>query len=147
MRDRFSISRSEDMMRFREDDNWITLPVSGATIGRCVLDFAFSLDVELRGELLTVRISAPFELTFEGRSCEITPEVPSTVGAALCLFNQTVSSLKASNEGVLMMEFATPARLVVGPQTAIEAWEIVASAGLRLVALTDGQLAKWQGKG
>jgi hypothetical protein len=61
------------------------------------------------------------------------------------LFNQTLESLEASDQGVLALAFTTPGQLVVAPQPAVEAWEILAPVGLRLIALPDGQLAKWQG--
>jgi hypothetical protein len=124
-----------------EEDRWI-LPLAGASIVRCLVDWAITLQCDGEYE---VRIEGPFIFrTPEGAVHELDPdEDPVGLGVVLSVARGRIVSAEAFKDGRLELLFTDGARIEVPVDASYEAWELAGPSGLRVVSLPGGELALW----
>ena len=138
-----TISQLEQLIE--HGDYWV-IPLQGKVVTRCFMDSAFGLECWDRDRLTTLRIEGPFVFEEQGVARHLSPEHPTTLGPALSVLGKTVTSAHAHKNGALAVSFANGSRLSVAPDAEYEAWEMVTSAGLRVVCTPGGSLSLWYAK-
>lgn len=119
----------------------VPLPLAGALVLLCSIDYAFSLDFDGG---VHVRIERQFLLRTGGREHRIDLEgPPEGMGPALVLARATASSGEAFRDGRLHLVFDGGTTVDVPGGEQYEAWSLTAESGLRLVSLPGGDLAVW----
>lgn len=127
-------------------DHWV-LPLQGKTVTRCLVDYAFGLELWEHDGTMTIRIEGDLVLKGYGGEHRLSPAHPTALGPALSTIGQAIASAKAYKDGCLEVHFADGSILSVKPDTEYEAWEIVGTGGLRVVCMPGGSLAIWQPEG
>ncbi len=59
-----------------ESDRWI-VAVGGRLVSRCLIDYAFSLELGVPEELVTIRIEGSFQVTTKGQPHRLSAEEPA----------------------------------------------------------------------
>ncbi len=128
------------------EDNW-TLPINGREVTRCLIDYAFSIEVWSPDDLVSIRIEGPFLLKMQSAERKLSVEKePMALGSALSVLHKTVESAIAYKDGTLSLKFSNDIRIDVPPDHKYEAWGISSSDGVLLVCMPGGELAVWSGK-
>jgi hypothetical protein len=127
------------------DKRGLVLPLVKWPVSRCIIDFAFSLQLDLDDVTAVVRIGCPFTLVDGEVRQLIDPEgSKELLGPALTLFGHVVTSASASEEGALEIHFDDGRALRVEPDPRYEAWELSGPHGLHAVSRAGGGLVTWQ---
>lgn len=131
-----------------ETEGGVEVHLRGFTVMRCVVDYAFSLDLArpdaaVRGqEWAHVRIGGPFDYVVEDTTRRLhAEERPEELGPALRLFRQTVESASITQGGTLQIQFSGRAFLQIPSLAAYEAWELTEGDGRRLICMPGGEIA------
>src|SRR6266545_1894863 len=123
-------------------DYWV-IPLQGKAVTRCFVDSAFGLECWDRDRLTTIRIEGLFVFEEQGVKRHLSPEHPTSLGPVLSVLGKTVTSAQAHKNGALAVSFANGSSLSVAPDADYGAWEMVTSAGLRVVCTPGGNLSIW----
>lgn len=127
-----------------DGQGWSIRP-DGLRVTQCVFDQALSLSFYVPEGNLLVAIESPFRLRLpEGNSLVMDPEAdPREMAPALALLWDDLKKIYAAASGNLSIWFGSGMRIDVDSDPNYEAWNIVGSDGLRLVAMPGGGLAEW----
>lgn len=134
---------SDSVLLSEDQDRW-SVAIRGRAVTRCVVDYAFSLDVGYPPNEVAIRIEGPFSLEIGGTNYRMSPEATVELCPALGLLHQVADALTAYKDGALEVRFATGDLLAAKPDPNYEAWEINGAGGLRIVSLPGGGLAVWR---
>lgn len=101
--------------------------------------------LHLDGDVQIV-IESPFDLIAGGMTHHLDPLERTGLGPMLDVYPSIVSSLTIDQDATLLVEFDSGARVVVPPDEAGEAWQIVGPGDALVVCNpgTDGLLSIWQ---
>jgi Family of unknown function (DUF6188) len=131
-----------------ENEGRVEADLRGFTVMRCVVDYAFSLELAraeaaVRGqEWAGVRIEGPFDYVVEDTTRRLhAEECPEALGPALRLFRQTIESAAITHGGTLQIQFSGGAFLRVPSLPDYEAWELTEGDGRRLICMPGGEIA------
>jgi hypothetical protein len=96
-------------------DHWL-LPIVGREVTRCLVDYAFSLELWEPDYLFTIRVSGEFFFTEKGKIIFLSPELPPQgLGPALSMLHQTIASAIAYKAGRLEVRFINGSYFSVEP--------------------------------
>jgi len=108
---------------------------------QCVVDFAFTLELERLGQRVTVRVEGPFTLSRGGQTHELDPELrPRELGPALDLTRTSVRAADVQKTGELELTFHDGAVLRVASDPKYEAWTLTVTNGPIIVSGPGGKL-------
>jgi uncharacterized protein DUF6188 len=108
---------------------------------QCVVDFAFTLELERLGQRVTVRLEGPFTLSRDGQTHEMDAELrPRELGPALDLTRTSVRAADVQKTGELELTFDDGAVLWVGSDPNFEAWTLTVTDGPIIVSGPGGKL-------
>ena len=124
-------------------DYWV-VPLQGKTVTRCLVDYAFGLELWEYGGTTTIRLEGGFVLQEPGGEYQLSPARPTALGPALSTLGKTIAAAKVYKDGYLEVHFADGSMLSVKPDAAYEAWEIAGIGGLHVVCTPGGSLSIWQ---
>jgi hypothetical protein len=135
-------------MDFHEQAGGWTLSLEGWTVTMCKVDYAFSLVLmaENTGETVQFRIEQAFQLSSPDQQWILEAETdPGSLGPALTLLHQIVTSASVSPTSILELHFANGMLLQVGPhpEGRYEAWDLSGNYGTMMVCMPNGELAVW----
>jgi Family of unknown function (DUF6188) len=136
---------AEVIVLTEEHDRWI-VPMAGATVEMCKLDYAFTLVATASGSSTEVRLEQPFELQSASDETALTldPESdPAALAPALRVLHQVVTHAFAFKDGRLEL-MVGDIMICAGVSRSYEAWSITGPDGLRVVSLPGGSLAVWK---
>ena len=136
------MNRDDQLIEY--DDYWVVTPLSGKTVTRCLIDYAFGIECWDGERETRIRIEGTFVLKVNGPEHTLSPEQPTALGPALSIIHKAVDSARVYKDGCLEVNFSDGTRLSVEPDSEYEAWEIVGSGGLRVVCAAGGSLSIWQ---
>ena len=122
------------------------LPLAGAAVVQCCVDFAVTLRCDRSGSAFEVRIEQPFTFSAAGGSGTLLdPEGdPAELGPVLTCTRTSVRQATAFEDGRLEMHFADGSSLLVPTSTDYEGWGLVGPGGLRVVSGPGSKLTIWQ---
>lgn len=133
--------------RLTEEHDRYTINVVGEAVNRCIVDYAFTLDIGEPEDGLSVRIGCPFSFRSGADSCQLDAERnPAGLGPVLSVVHKAVAHLTISKDGNLAISMTDGSRVAVCPDPDYEAWSIAANVGLKglnVVCLPGGGLAIW----
>lgn len=131
-----------------ETEDSVHAHLCGFTVMRCVVDYAFSLELArpeaaVRGqEHANVTIEGPFDYVVEDTTRRLHAEgCPEELGPALGLFRQTIESASITQGGTLQIQFSGRAFLRIPSSAEYEAWELTEGDGRRLICTPGGAIA------
>jgi hypothetical protein len=129
-----------------EDNGRLLLPLAGAAVVQCCVDFAVTLRCDVAGAAFEVRIEQAFTFTTaDGAEARLVPEDdPTGLGPVLACTRTTVVQATAFEDGGLAMVLADGSTIKVPPGDAYESWSLVGPAGLRVVSGPGGRLTTWR---
>ncbi len=125
------------------------MPIAGATVTQCRIDFAFTLIFRAANDdIYELRIQCPFTFEIDGNAGELDPgnwSDPCEMGLALKIFNQVVDSAAATPKGLLAVRLRTGGWLMIHPDAEhlYEAWVFSGGERTLVVCNPDGELAIW----
>ncbi|HEV2460862.1 MAG TPA: DUF6188 family protein [Ktedonobacterales bacterium] len=135
-------------MTTAETGGSVEVHLGGFTVMRCVVDYAFSLDLARPEAAVrvqqwaSVRIGGPFDYVVEDTTRRLdAAECPEELGPALRLFRQTVESATITHGGTLQIQFSGRAFLRIPSLADYEAWEVTEGDGRRLICMPGGEIA------
>jgi len=116
--------------------------VVGFLVTRCVVDFAFTLDMLHGQRLASLRIEEPFECHVNGRTiqCDASNNREG-LGPALLLSRRRVDAMWIANDDTLHMTFSEGAFLSVPRHAHYESWTFNGPDGTLVVAGPGSRLA------
>jgi hypothetical protein len=135
-------------MEFYEQAGGWTLSLEGWTVTLCMVDSAFSLVLmaERDTEIVQFRIEQAFQLSAPDQQWTVgaAPD-PGSLGPALTLLHQIVTSASVSSTSTLDLHFANGMSLQVAPhpEGLYEAWDLSGNDGTMMVCRPGGTLAVW----
>ncbi len=121
----------------------MNLNIEGQTLSRICFDHAVSFLMSSGGEIrvetgATFRAPHTAELHFE-------PESPGSASVALLqLLQRTVTRAEAFDDGLLVLEFDSGAKLTVEPHDSYESWGFVGESGARVISIPGGGITTWE---
>lgn len=129
-------------------DGSSSVGVAGFIVSRCVVDFAFSLELMRPPEstpdqrYVTVAIESPFVLVIAGQryNCQPQRDVES-LGPALRLFQHVVEAATIESSGDLRVTFDSGIEVHVPFDNEFEAWSIGERGGVLIIATAGGGVA------
>jgi len=124
-------------------DYWV-VPLQGKTVTRCLVDYAFGLEMWECGGTTTIRLEGDFVLQEPGGLNRLSPAHPTALGPALSALGKIIAAAKVYKDGCLEVHFADGSMLSVKPDATYEAWEIAGTGGLHVVCTPGGSLSIWQ---
>jgi len=136
-----TISQHDQLVEY--GDHWV-VPLHGKTVTRCFVDSAFGIELWDGDSTTTIRLEGPFIYREHGTEQLLSPEHPAALGPVLATVGKTVTAVHAGKDGCLAVHFADGSNLSIEPDATYEAWEIVGSAGLRVLCAPGGRLSLWQ---
>lgn len=109
--------------------------VEGFLVSRCIVDFAFTLDMLHGRRLASLRIEEPFECYVNGRKfkCDASNNREG-LGPALLLSRRTVEAMWVAKDDTLHMTFSEGASLSVARDAHYESWTFNGPDGTLVVA-------------
>lgn len=131
------------------EDRWV-VPLAGATVTQCRVDYAFTLVVGGAQGSFEVRIEHPFELLPypDGGPVSLSLEHdPTALGPALAMLHAELDEALAFKDGRLELRLSDGGSVRVSASEEFEAWTLVGPDGLRLVSMPGGELAVWSPDG
>lgn len=122
------------------------LPLAGANVVQCCVDFALTLRCDRSDSMFEVRIEQEFAFSAaDGTGTLLDPEGdPAGLGPVLACCRTTVLQAAAFDDGRLEMHFADGSSLTVPTSIDYEGWELVGPDGLRVVSGPGSKLTIWQ---
>jgi hypothetical protein len=135
-------------MEFHEEAGGWTLSLEGWTVTMCMVDYAFSLVLmaERDAETVQFRIELPFQLSSPDQQWTLAAALdPGSLGPALTLLHQIVTSASVSPTSTLELHFVNGMALRVDPhpEGMYEAWDLSGNYGTMMVCMPNGELAVW----
>ena len=126
----------------------LDLPLAGARVDQCALDYAFTLGLDQAGLLWTVRIEGAFDLPARAGSTQRFESgdgaPPSSWGPAVdALLHDTVAAAGVKGDGILELLFVGGWRVEVPPSQQWESWQIDGPTGDVIVGGPGGELSRW----
>lgn len=140
-------------MMASEDSGGHELHLVGLSVGRCIVDFAFTLHLvgdeseraPGRGGRLRegyLQIGGPFECVVDGATTRCDPEHdPTRLGPALALFRRSVKAAIIDAKGGLHLEFDGQAALWVPSDPHFESWDLHDSDGTLIISGPGGRIS------
>ena len=102
------------------------------------------LDFGLDSATIVLQIEQSFTSRHLGTDMNVAPyDDPEGAREVAELIEHPISDARASEDGALSITFANGDMLVVPPHLRFEAWNLVSSSGLRLVAAPGHGLVTW----
>jgi hypothetical protein len=138
------MTRSHDII---ERDGLTPLPLEELEVGRCVVDFGFTIYFGAEGEPFVLRIEGAFDVELDGVAHHLDPGKPEGLGPAFALLHKTVGQAEVGDDKVLELEFSNGAHMCVPPNDKYEAWQLSGPGGLLIICMPGGELAVWQSGG
>jgi Family of unknown function (DUF6188) len=115
--------------------------LKGHKVMQCVVDFAFTLELERMGQRTTVRVEGPFVLSQGDETHELDAEArPRELGPALELSRTSVRSGVVHKTGGLELTFDDGAVLRVPSEPKYEAWTLTVTDGPMIICGPGGKL-------
>ena len=115
--------------------------LKGHKVMQCVVDFAFTLELERLGQRVTVRVEGPFTLSRGGQTHELDAEQrPRELGPALDLTRTSVRAAGVEKSGELELTFDDGTILRVASDPEYEAWTLTVTDGPIIVSGPGGEL-------
>jgi hypothetical protein len=115
--------------------------LKGHKVMQCVVDFAFTLELERLGQRVTVRVEGPFTLSRGGQTRELDAELrPRELGPALDLTRTSVRAADVQKSGDLELTFDDGTILRVASDPKYEAWTLTVTDGPIIVSGPGGKL-------
>jgi hypothetical protein len=136
MRDRL---RAYAALRQVDDHYQLDVP-SGETVGRLLIDYQFTLQLEKSG--LSIVIEQPFSLTTGTRTMNLDIEPAERLAPALSLVRKRVTSITVHDSGDLKVVLEGHV-IKVAPNPSYEAWQIAGASGVIAVCMAGGELGVW----
>ena len=117
------------------------LDLSGHTVIQCVVDLAFTLELQGRRQRTTVRIEGPFTLSAADKTYELDAEArPRDLGPALELTRRSIRGAVVHKTGNLELTFDDGAVLRAPSHHQYEAWTLTVTNGPIIVSGPGGRL-------
>jgi hypothetical protein len=137
----------KEKMKLREEnDSWM-LSIKGREVTRCLVDYAFSIELWIPDDPISIRINRPFLFKTRDQTYKISPaEEPIRLGPVLSIVHKTIQAVIAHKDGSLSVEISDEIKLDVSADVHYEAWEINGREGMRIVSLPGGGLSIWSAK-
>lgn len=133
------------MELIESSDRW-ELPIIGREVTRCLIDYAFGIELWSVENPIVVRISRRVILRTHESEMAFCPDIEQTeLGPLLCVLHKSVVSAVAMKDGTLLVEFSDGLSLKVPPDDKYEAWELDSKDGGIVVCLPGGGLSIWLG--
>ena len=124
------------------------LDLRDSRVVRCIVDFAFTLEVARDDESATIRISGPFALRRGGAAWDLDPEAaPAELGPALELSRTFVTSAIVQKNGELSLAFGDGSKLTVPNNDDYEAWTLTVADGPLVVSVPGGTVTVFRPPG
>ena len=124
------------------DESWLIKP-SNAMVTRCIVDHAFTIDIQDSAYMITIRMGTQFVLAVNGNHKLISTDDVKAIGDALVVFNKRLNRGVAYSNGALDLEFSDNISIEVKPDEQYEAWELSVDDGTKLVSVPGGSLTIW----
>ena len=123
-----------------------SLPLDGAAVMQCCVDFAVTLRCDRAGSSFEVRVEQEFAFAAaDGTAVLLDAENdPVGLGPLLACTRTTVLQAAAFEDGRLEMVFADGSSLRVPTSIDYEGWSLVGPAGLQVVSGPGPKLTIWQ---
>jgi hypothetical protein len=117
------------------------LDLNGHKVTQCLVDFAITLELERRGQRITVRVEGPFTLSAAGETHELSAEArPRELGPALELSRRSIRAAVVHKTGDLELTFDDDSVLRVPSDPQYEAWTLTVTDGPIIVSGPGGKL-------
>ena len=123
----------------------VQLPLEGASVDQCCLDYAFTLKLGKSEQSWALRIEGDFDLAQPGGSTQRFSEAPpSGWGPAVdALLRETISDASVTRDGTLHLRFAGGCCVEVPPTHQWESWQLNGPGGELIVCGPGGALSRW----
>lgn len=126
----------------RENKDQWEIDTSDASVIRCIVDHAFSIQIASDSCSLTLQIENEFGISHGAQVYHCEPENVDSLVPALYLRDKAVKKITAMKSGALNVEFEND-YLQVKPGESFEAWQLYSDDGLRIICMPGGELAIW----
>jgi hypothetical protein len=124
-----------------EADDRYQVNLADYKVMQCVVDFAFSLDLEHDSQKVMIRIEGPFTLSKDGQTYELSAEDrPGDLGPALELSRTSIRSAVVQKSGELELNFDDGTALLVRGDPNYEAWTLTVTGGPIVISGPGGKL-------
>ena len=115
--------------------------LGGYKVMQCVVDYAFTLELNKERQRVTIRVESPFSLTHGDAVDEFDAEAnPTGLGPALGLSRTTVSTAVVHKTGDLELGFEDGSVIRVPSDAEYEAWTLTVTDGPIVVSGPGGKL-------
>jgi hypothetical protein len=115
--------------------------LGGFKVMQCVVDHAFTLELDKERQRVTIRVSGPFSLTQGGAMEQFDAEAnPTGLGPALGLSRTSVHTAVMHNTGDLELAFEDGSVMRVPSDADYEAWTLTVTDGPMVVGGPGGKL-------
>lgn len=133
------------MKLIEENDKWI-LSMSGREVTRCLVDYAFGIELWEPNDQISIRINSTFSFKTRTEVQNISLMDVVTLGPVLSITHETIRNAIAYKNGRLSLEVSNDFKLDVPADANYEAWEINGEDGAKVVSLPGGGLSIWSAK-
>lgn len=130
-------------MQITQTETGWRVPVPDALVVRCIVDYAFTIDMQSQNATLSVRIGTDFTLQVGETAKVLSVHDTLSLGEALIMFNKRLLHLTANKNGDLELDFSDQIKIKVKPDQQSEAWDLTFSNGAKIVCVPGGKLAIW----
>ena len=115
--------------------------LGGYKVMQCVVDFAFTLELNKDKQRVTIRVTGPFVLSRLGETLELDAEAdPAGLGPALELSRTSLRAAVIRKTGELQLTFDDGAIVRVPSHPEYEAWTLTVTDGPIVVSGPGGKL-------
>lgn len=123
------------------------LRLSGFTVNRCIIDFAFTIELVKENEVASLRIEAPFECLLDGGTMRCDPENdPQGLGPALAALRRSIEVAAIAADDSLQILFSGSMSLRIPRDSNFESWSLSGPGDLLVVAGPGSRLSRFLGR-
>jgi hypothetical protein len=116
--------------------------LEGYKVTQCVVDLAFTLELQMEKRRAALRIEGPFEFSRHGKTFHLDPEKdPAGLGPALQLSRGGVVKSVIGDNGLLELTFEDGGIVRVASDPEYEAWTLTFGGGPLVVSGPGGSLS------
>lgn len=125
-----------------KNDGW-EIDTKNATIFRCIIDYAFRIELSINGQSLTLAIECEFIISQDGNiyHLDIEDKDRSKLTQGLYLIGQKAQKITIDKDGLIKVQLESE-YIMVKPHERYEAWQLRTS-NLLIVCIPGGDVAIW----
>ena len=128
-----------------ESDNDYIINLPDAIVFRCIVDYAFSIEMSLNNRSLVLSIETEFIINKNNTIHHLDIENKDSLIQGLLLIGKKVKRLEISHEGLAKVILES-AQIIVKSHDEFEAWQVHTDDGMLIVCMPGGDLAIWESK-